>query len=121
MILYYYGCWDLPGHFWHDPSGKVFYDGVGPFGVWVDGYFPPATSARYNAADLDHPYQDERLAALYHTRGWTVLSMWDRSVDSRYACNATFVREGTLSHEEMWHEVQRQYPQIFSRLKAAQA
>jgi hypothetical protein len=115
--LYYFGCWDQAGHYWFRPDGSGP-RGVGPFGDWLDGYYPPATGGRHHDS-VSHPYQDETLAALFHTRGWTVLSMWDRSVDSRYACNATFVKEGKFTHDEMWEFVKLSYPQIYARLKAA--
>jgi len=116
-MMYYYGCWQQAGHFMHEPGGATVRS-AGPFGNWIDGYFPPATSSRHHATDVN-PYQDESLAALIHTKGWTVLAMWDRSLDTRYACNATFLIEGEHTTAEMWALARQHYPQIVARLKAA--
>ena len=40
-------------------------------------------------------------AALHHVNGWTVLSWWDRSVDSRPGGNASLIAEGTFTEEEI--------------------
>lgn len=118
--VYYNGCWDEPGHYLHDQTGHILWEGVGPFtrnGIPLDGYFPPATCGS-NGRQMPG-YQDDTLASLTHVKGWTVLAMWDRSIDSRYGCNAAFLAEGQLTHAEMWALAKEAYPKIVARLKAA--
>lgn len=120
--LYHFGCWERAGHYLHAPGGVSVRDNIGPFGNGnvLDGYFAPSTGDdRHRAADNPFPYQDESLAALIHTRGWTLLSMWDRSVDTRFACNTTFLIEGKFTTDEMWAMAREHYPKIVARLKAA--
>jgi hypothetical protein len=64
-------------------------------------------------------FEDETIAVLAHWRGWSVLAMWDRSIDTRGACNAAFIAEGELTHAELWVLAKQHYPKIVARLKAA--
>jgi hypothetical protein len=120
--LYYFGCWAGVGHYLRLPNGRdPGY--AGPFRDFdLDGYYAPRTE--------DHPkwkadpsqrrqYQDETLAALYHIDGWTLLAMWDRSVDMRHGSNCVFLKQGMWSHEDMWFQIKMIYPSIYARLKAA--
>ena len=119
--VYYFGCWDQPGHYLHEPGGRVVYpEAVGPFvggGAYgshlpLDGTFTPGPYSLH--------IEDDTAVALTHIRGWTVLAMWDRSVDTRGGCNAAFIAEGSLTGAEMWALARQHFPQIVARLKAAQ-
>jgi hypothetical protein len=119
--VYYFGCWDRAGHYLHAPSGKTL-DGVGPFYVWdfehgipLDGTFAPGPYSRQSREG----YEDEYAASLTHIRGWSVLAMWDRSVDARSASNAAFIAEGFLTMEAMWSLARTYFPRVVARLKAA--
>lgn len=122
-MVYYFGCWDRPGHYLHEPGGRtVPYETVGPFTGAVprgdqlplDGTFAPGPRSRWRG-DIE----DETAVALTHIRGWTVLAMWDRSVDTRGACNAAFIAEGSNTMAEMWALARQHYPEIVKRLRAA--
>jgi hypothetical protein len=63
--------------------------------------------------------EDETIASVAHWQGWTVLAMWDRSIDTRGACNAAFIAQGEHTHAQMWALARLQYPKIVARLKAA--
>ena len=120
--MYYFGCWDEPGHYLHDPRGRVLRrEQVGPFDVYGQMGLP--LDERFTPGP--HPHggsglQDESFVALTYVRGWTVMAMWDRSVDTRPGCNAAFIREGRLSEADMWALARQHYPRIVARLKAAQ-
>ncbi len=105
--LYYFGCWNQAGHYLHAPGGE-WVDKAGPFDYHIDGCFPPKR-------------EDVTIAALIHTKGWTILAMWDRSVDSRPGSNANFLMEGTHDTAAMWALARQHYPQIVARLKSAPA
>lgn len=61
------------------------------------------------------------MVALTHWKGWSVMAMWDRSMDTRPNSNAAFVAEGLLTHAEMWAAARQHFPQVVARLKAAPA
>ncbi len=116
-LLYYFGCWDRPGHYLHEPSGRTV-GTAGPFtSTNLDGTFP--NHIHIQGSSYNRRVEDEIIASLAHWKGWTVLAMWDRSVDTRGACNAAFVAKGEFSTAEMWVLAHQQYPQIVARLKAA--
>lgn len=121
-MIYYYGCWNRPGHYLHDPSGRALSrEVVGPFDVYgkaglpIDGKFTPGPHPQYGTGGL----QDESFVALTYVRGWTVMAMWDRSVDDRGGCNAAFLTEGSKTATEMWELARASFPTIVARLKAA--
>jgi hypothetical protein len=59
------------------------------------------------------------VTALHFVHGWTLLAMWDRSMDTRPGSNAVFLMPGTWTEAQMWDEARRQYPHIVKRLTAA--
>jgi len=117
VTVYYFGCWNQAGHYLHEPSGKTIH-AAGPFTDGsLDGTFPP--HIHKPGGGYREILEDETIASLAYWRGWTVLAMWDRSVDKRGGCNAAFVAEGEHTHAEMWALARQNYPQIVARLKAA--
>jgi len=116
-MVYYFGCWDQVGHYLHEPSGRTV-RAAGPFTDGnLDGTFPP--KIHKPGGSYNERIEDESIAVLAHWRGWTVLAMWDRSIDTRGACNAAFVANGEHTHADMWALARQHYPTIVARLKAA--
>jgi hypothetical protein len=112
--VYYFGCWDSSGHFLVDRDGHSVLT-AGPFDIYnLDGTFPNHVVSRHSGRRAE----DETIASLAHWQGWTVLAMWDRSVDSRPGSNAAFVAPGELTHAQMWALAWEHFPQIVARLKA---
>lgn len=122
--VYYFGCWTQAGHYLHAPGGHTLSrETVGPFSVYgkpllpIDGKFTPGPHPQYGTGGL----QDESFVALTYVRGWTVMAMWDTSVDTRPGSNAAFLAEGSKNLEEMWALAREHFPRIVARLKAAPA
>lgn len=109
--MFYFGCWNDIGHYLHDRHG-VSVRSAGPFDPSknIDGIFVPMSTK-----------EDERLLNLAHTNGWTVLAMWDRSVDARPGSNAAFLVEGMLTEMGMRALAIRDFPRIVERLVALKA
>ena len=103
---YYFGCWDRPGHFLHDTHGQhVNGDKVG-FPEWsLDGRFAP------------HDTESEGHAKLLNLLGWTFLAFWDRSVDSRGACNSLFLLPGMLDFDKAVETARAAFPRVWKRFK----
>ncbi len=120
MECYYFGCQKYAGHYWWTPSGKQYdvRELVGPnIDPRIDGGFCPNTSE-----DRTKPWQRtgpevEGEAKLHQVDGWTILSFWDRSVDTRSACNSNFVVRGEHTFEEVLEAARRDFPQVLERLK----
>ena len=83
----------------------------------MDGTFP--NHIHKPGGSYNECVEDETIASLAHWHGWTVLAMWDRSIDTRAACNAAFIAEGEYTHAEMWALARQHYPKIVARLQAA--
>ncbi len=106
--IYYMGCWNEPGHYLHRPDGTIVAV-AGPFTcIDLDGgpYMPPPPDA------------ESTPPLLTHDCGWTVLSMWDRTVDTRPGSHATFLAPGTLAKPEMWRLARRHFQRVVERLIA---
>lgn len=109
---YYYGCIDRLGHYlfaspWHLARVEP---GAWPFGAdgWsLDGkYAPPGPEV-------------QSLARIVHVDGWTVLAMWDRSVDHRAHSNSNFVAKGEKTFEDMVALAAEYFPSVWKRINDA--
>ena len=49
--------------------------------------------------------------------GWTLLSMWDRSGDSRPGSNAVFLAEGNHTIDDMKSIATEKFPAIWKRIQ----
>jgi hypothetical protein len=107
--MFYFGPWDGPGHYLVNESGHSVRDkdrGTFPWNEWgeggkptIDGRLQPREPKLYSydkGAELP-----QGIAALHHLDGWTALCFWDRSVDTRGACNSNYFAEGIFTFEEM--------------------
>lgn len=84
--IFYYGCWDhSPGHYLYNPDGQTVSERQLP----ID--FPVALYALDGR--LLPPSQDQLEGQLHiwRTKGWAIITFWDRSVDSRKGSHSTFI------------------------------
>ena len=127
---YYFGCIGTPGHFLFVPSpfsfGRSKYFGelptdwpFGPDGAKLDGAFAPGPPRKGNWPYPEGKYQKQSLAQLHHVAGWTVLAMWDRTVDQRFGCNSAFVVRGERSFDEMKVLAEQHFPAVWKRINDA--
>jgi hypothetical protein len=110
MKAYYFGCFERAGHYMWEPGGawgprSAPHDFVSPWGRYPDGILAPKG-------------QSQGVAALHHKDGWTAISCWDQSVDSRPGSNSTFLLEGTYTFAEGLELATQFFPSIMSRLPA---
>jgi len=107
--VYYFGCWSVPGHYLHMPSGRTSYrdpEGFPCRSTALDSGFLPVGDS-----------QEEGVATLCHLNGWTILAFWDRSVDSRPGANSAFVIRGEWSFGEARDKAKAAFPSIWQRFK----
>ena len=87
----YFGCWDRAGHFLHDVHGTHIWKQSEDF-PWHEGLLDTGLLKNGKIADIP----DGRV---YWTCGgakafWYAFYWWDRSVDTRGACNSGFYVRG---------------------------
>jgi len=106
--IYYFGCWDRVGHYLHVPGGATVRES------WIPEDFP------LNWKTLDGgllpKHQDPVSRYLWRTTGWTIVTMWDRTVDSRPNSCAAFVVRGEMGMQEVWNLARQHFPVQVERL-----
>jgi hypothetical protein len=87
----YFGCWDQPGHFLHDPEGGHVWHPPSDF-PWTERHMDSGLLA-------NGEIKDDPTGRVYWTCGgdkafWYAFYWWDRSGDRRGACNSGFYVRG---------------------------
>ena len=82
----------------------------------LDTGFAPRTAPRnprnvYDKGD-ELPQGQARLT---HIKGWTVVSFWDRTGDSRSNSNTAFVFDERLSGDDALRIAREKFPRLFAR------
>lgn len=119
--MLYFGCVECSGHYMWKPgrSGpQSDYRTATPWGENPDGILPPHENP--NCTFREKYYyclcsQIQGIAEIHHKDGWTAMSFWDRSVDSRSGCNSNFFAEGIFNFDEMLALSKRYFPTIMER------
>ena len=116
---YFFGCVDRPGHFMRDANLQMAERNCPS--PWrpgdIDCKMQPGCDASTRAYGTPD-FQPEGLSLLHHhTDGWTALSFWDRSIDKRGGCNATFIFRGVFDFEEMRTLASKHFPTVWQRFK----
>lgn len=127
--VFYFGCWDQPGHhLWYrgsdgtpikrydqgesdrrllgshpHSSGPPLTRGEIPWGYGLDGGLLKGRTLRQGEAVVEQ------------RDGWTALSFWDYSVDSRGGSSSTFVFDALLDPEQALRAAREAFPPIFAR------
>lgn len=107
----YFGCGSESGHYLFDPHRGRFWPehAIDRRLAKFDGVLPPCPEPRA----CDYRASFNRLGAL----GYSALSWWDRTVDTRPASNSTiFAPSLKIPAEEMLAEAPRWFPWVFKRL-----
>lgn len=125
MMAFYFGCAcgidgrrDV-GHYLYQPGrdgdlikrgykSRKALDELIPWGATPDATLAPRPSGRHSEAP-------QGVAALHHKDGWTALSFWDRSGDSRPNSNSTFMFYDHLTFEEIVKRAKVEFPALFER------
>ena len=111
------------GHIMHAAQspyhGREAYDEYDRFPFpWMnlDGQFAPRkakTAGQYIGGKGEEFPQGQ--ARLTHIKGWTVVSFWDRTGDSRGNSNTAFVFDERLSGEDALRIAREKFPELFAR------
>lgn len=124
--MFYFGPWSEAGHYFFDESGRSIQEekipGF-PFGhdgarIPVDGCLQPGCQKdRYGRWNHRDTPEVEGEALLHHISSWTVLSFWDRSVDTRGACNSNYFAEGGFTFDQMVEMAKARFAGRWSRMR----
>ncbi len=108
---YYYGCVGDIGHYLWGPG---YSKPCGP-SDWPFGTLGQPLDGEPNFAPLDKT-QPTGPMRLTHIEGWTVLGMWDRSVDKRMGSHSTFTAKGDYDREQMIALAAEHFPRVWARI-----
>ena len=113
--IFFFGCakGDQPGHRMHKPRvSAMHYQEVGrfmyrnPWGLSLDGALAP-----------EEREQKQGQALLHRRNGWTAISFWDRTGDSRMGSNSAFLAKGDYTFAEMINLASAAFPEIMASFK----
>jgi hypothetical protein len=123
VTAYYFGCIDTPGHFlWTPALRRVFYDAIpqswpfGPGGGKLDAGYATGPLPK---CGFGPTFEIQSRAKLSHIKGWTVLAIWDRTVDTRPGSNSNFVAKGELDFAQIAALATQHFPTIWKRINDA--
>lgn len=123
MRIWWFGCATKPEPSGHDlHAAQPPYGGRAAYDEWnrfpfkwetLDGKFAPKTKPKtYYEVAQEFPQGQARLT---YIKGWTIISFWDRTGDSRGASNTAFVFDEKLSGDEALRIAREKFPKLFER------
>ena len=123
--MFYFGPWDHAGHYFFDERGREvredrepgFPFGHEPGKVAVDGRLQPGCPDPSDRLRRKTRPEIEGEAALHHIQGWTALCFWDRSVDTRGACNSNYFAEGTFTFDDIVAMAKERFAHRWDKMK----
>jgi hypothetical protein len=124
--MYYFGPYRTAGHhFYKERGGHVSYDEQITI-PWttreIDGKLQPHVPGcrGYSYKGHSNCYcgnSPEGIALVHHKNGWTALSFWDRSVDTRGASSSTYVAEGEFDFDQMVAMAKERFADRWAQMK----
>ena len=115
MKVFYFGCYGNAGHYMRAPGGSALrstraehdFTISNPWGYNIDGELCVSPERR----------QVQGVTKVHHKDGWTAISFWDRSVDSRPGSNSALLAEGEHTFEGMMALFNHYFPEVLKRYK----
>lgn len=108
--IFYFGCVVQTGHYLHDAGLRQVHHAelIFPF-RWqtLDGGLLPRNGPQQHG---------ETYLAIIN--GWTIVSLWDQSVDSGLNSKSAFIVEGIHTREEVMKMARLVFPRITQRIEA---
>lgn len=120
--MYYFGCVETAGHFMWDKNLHLHISDAHDC-PWkadrgdIDGKLQPHRAACTKKSYCGCGSSPEGKALVHSKDGWTALSFWDRSVDTRGGCNSTFFAKGDFTFETMVQLAKVNFPKVWNRYK----
>lgn len=108
--MFYYGCHRDLGHYmWHENGEEVPWRRATLLQPWaerIDGGLCPGSVVN-------------GVARFTQEHGWSALSWWDNSIDSRPGSHSTFIVQGVHTAAVILRMARERFPWVFSRFSYA--
>lgn len=118
--MVYFGPWNESGHFFFYENGDKVYSEERKKLEWkeheIDGVMQPGCPDPTDRLQR-RGRQVQGEALLHHRNGWTALSFWDSSVDTRPGCSSTYVAKGTFTFEQMVELAKARFSERWNKMK----
>lgn len=108
----FFGCKNTPGHYLHNRRGNCERYEMSPWGTTLDGGLL-MTGKDYHSNKPDTMPTGNYVVA--RKDGWTCISFWDRSGDSRPASCSAFLVKAVISDIDLLTLAITQWPELFAR------
>lgn len=124
--VWYFGCcpraWSEAGHFlWNRPDGDRTPYRARPMPFELDGPWCPHTDGRQSEGPARITRWRRAVPAMLPASlpeerpTWTIVSWWDRSVDTRPGSHSTLVAAGDWPFDMMMAVARQKFPAVFAR------
>lgn len=110
-VMFYCGCHrDSGHHLWtaDETTSSTFWQ-LQPWGYAVDGDLQPRPKNGFHLPN--------GIARFTQEHGWSALSWWDNSIDTRPGSHSTFIVHGTYLAEEVLAMARARFPWVFARFQ----
>lgn len=109
--MFYCGCHRDTGHYlWTEDEYESYrFWEMQPWGVKLDGTLQPTPRDGFIVPN--------GVARFTHEYGWSALSWWDNSIDTRQGSHSTFIVEGAYTAEEVLEMAQRRFYWVFAHFE----
>ncbi len=115
--VYYYGCWDNCFNSFYLPDGDEL--SLGDHGQLKELLAHDGISI-FDIGDSrlvgDLPRGAEGQAHLFHMNGWTYVTFWNKSYDSRNGNHSDFFTQGIWDFDTMCRIARQEYPMLWKKL-----
>lgn len=136
--VFFFGCWNEPGHYLHEPGGRVSWklsDAIASAGDGrhIDGTLAPRINSAGQVFFAAQAAGDDNFRRFIYAgkespqghflrhrlpNGYTAIQWWDRCQgDKRGACNSTVLLEGDHTTEEMLAALAQHFPHVLENLQ----
>lgn len=115
LRMFYFGPWDQAGHHIRREGDQPTsleerravsnFTRTNPWGHGIDTALCPRDT------------QAEGAAAIHYRDGWTALSFWDYTVDSRPGSHSTYLAQGDFTFEQMVEMAKQRFAERWRKMK----
>jgi hypothetical protein len=120
-FMVYFGPYRESGHFFYTEAGwsssSDKFEDVPWTATEIDGPLQPGWPLPGDRLQRRTRPMREGESHLYHKDGWTALSFWDFSVDTRPGSSSTYIAKGTFTFEQMVELAKTRFAERWNRMK----
>lgn len=125
-LVLYFGPLKESGHFLFYENGEQvsphrLADTITPWGREIDGTLQPGMilwrDHWINESSRGGRSWQYGEAVIHHKEGWTALSFWDSTIDTRPGCSSTYLAQGTFTFEQMVELAKERFAERWGKMK----